>query len=134
MTQATPSRGVLADDDCVAPGTNRLDMLRTYFEICGAAGVVLTVGMIVATLWFPDMQVTRGNHPLLPIAAAGMFTWGTIQTSRMLRKRRRVGAWAAAVAFAASLAATTSPGGALAAIVVNSIGLVMLISVWKHLE
>jgi len=134
MTQATPSRGVLADDDCVAPGTNRLDMLRTYFEICGAAGVVLTVGMIVATLWFPDMQVTRGNHPLLPIAAAGMFTWGTIQTSRMLRKRRRVGAWAAAMAFAASLAVTRSPGAALAAVAVNSIGLVMLISVWKHLD
>src|SRR4029078_9156812 len=67
MTQATPSRGVLADDDCVAPGTNRLVMLRTYFEICGAAGVVVTVGMVVATLWFPEMKVTRGSHPLLPI-------------------------------------------------------------------
>ena len=135
MTQATTAREAFDADGRVLPGTGRLGVIRAYFAIYAAIGVVVTGGSVAAVLW-PSLgvKVFPANHPMLAIAAAGLFTWGAIQTGRMLRQRRRVGAWAAAVTFAASLAAAGSPASALATVVINSIGLVLLISVWRHLD
>ena len=135
MTQGTVGREAVDADGRVLPGTGRLGVIRSYFAIYAAIGVVVTGGTVAAVLW-PSLgvKVFPANHPLLAIGAAGMFTWGAIQTGRMLRQRRRVGAWAAAVTFAASVAAAGSPAGALATVVVNSVGLVLLISVWRHLD
>lgn len=119
----------------VLPGTGRLGIVRSYFDINAVFGVVGTCSLAALTL-SPSLPsvVTLPPHPWLLIVAGAFFTWGAIQTSRMLRDRQRTGAWAASFTFAASLVVTGVHPVSLITAGLALVGLGLLASVWRYLE
>lgn len=119
----------------VPRGTGRIGVVRAYFDIFAVLGAAVTGGMLVSTVW-PSLlgPVTLPAHPWVSIVSGAVFTWGSVQTSRMLRDRLRSGAWAASLTFAASLIATGPQALSLPAIGLSLLGLGLLASVWQDLK
>jgi hypothetical protein len=130
------SRHQTAHIAAVLPGTGRLGVVRAYFDIYAILGGLVTAGMLVATLW-PKLGASAtvaGGHPWLSIVSGAVFTWGSFQTSRLLRERDRFSVWAAGFTFAASLVATGSRALSLPTVGLSVLGLGLLASVWRYLE
>jgi hypothetical protein len=117
----------------IPPGTGRLGIVRTYFDILAVLGAIGTTGLLVLVLRPSLVGPAALPNPWLSVLGGAAFSWGALQTSRMLRNRRRVGALAAAITFGASLISAShaitwiTPALSLA-------GLALLASVWDHLE
>jgi hypothetical protein len=116
-------------------GTGRIGVVRAYFDIFAVLGAAVTGGMLVFTVW-PSLlgPVALPAHPWVSIVSGAVFTWGSVQTSRMLGDRLRSGAWAASVTFVASLVATGPQALSLPAIGLSVLGLGLLASVWRYLR
>jgi hypothetical protein len=129
LTQQTPRATPLP------PGTGRIGVVRAYFDIFAVLGGAVTGGLLVSTIW-PSLigPVTLPAHPWVSIGGAALCSWGSFQTSLMLRDRLRVGAWAASLTFAASLVATGPQALSLPAVGLSVLGLGLLASVWRYLE
>jgi hypothetical protein len=128
LTQQTPRAAP------VPLGTGRIGVVRAYFDISAVLGAAITGGMLVFTLW-PSLlgPVTLPAHPWVSIVSGAVFTWGSVQTSRLLRDRLRSGAWAAGLTFVASLVATGPQVHSLPAVGLSVLGLGLLASVWRYL-
>jgi hypothetical protein len=119
----------------VLPGTGRVGLVRAYFDISAVLVGVITGGILAVTLWPSLVDYTAPpSHPWLSIAAGALFTYGSVETSRLRRDRQRFGAWAAGLTFAASLVATSTHTASLATVGLGLLGLGLLASVWRYLE
>jgi hypothetical protein len=117
------------------PGTGRLGIVAAYFGLYGLAAAGITLDMARVILIPPVSWPTTPVKALLTFAAAVALTFGFFRTYHLLRRRRRTGASLAALCLAGSLATSLSPGSFNAwALGVPVLGLVLLGTVWRHLE
>ena len=117
------------------PGTGRIGIVRAYFDI---SAVLMGVGIagVVSFTVIPAVvgRATVSGRTLFATAAAAVFAWGSVQTSRLLRDRQRSGAWAAGVTFVASLVPVGVQSLSVATVGMSLVGLGLIASVWRHLE
>ena len=100
-----------------------------------ALGAVVTAGMLAATVWPQIGWQVAGAHPWLSIVSGATFSVGAVTTSRLLGARDQRGAWAAAGTLVASIVSAFAGGQSIVGTTgIDVVGLVLLASVWQHLE
>ena len=117
------------------PGTGRLGVVSAYFTVYGVVSGAVAAGMIAAIL-FPRLgwHITPSN-PWLAIPVAALLTFGFLRTTRLLRQRKKTGAYLAATCLASSLVASIQAREfGWIAFGLPLVGLGLLASVWRHLE
>jgi hypothetical protein len=119
----------------VQPGTGRLGVVSAYFQAAGIAGA-LGVTAIAASIVLPQFPArTTPANAFVALAGAALMTFGFFRTSRLLKKRRKVGALFAALCFAMPLVGYVSGAApSLGTLIIAGAGLSLVGSVWRHLE
>ena len=118
------------------PATGRLGFVSAYFHLFGIAAVLAT-GSIAAGIVFPSYLEwkTEPTNKFVALAGAVMLTFGFFRTSWLLDRRRKAGASLALLCFALPLSAYLT--GAVASrlsIGIAGCGVILVASVWRHLE
>ena len=114
----------------------RLGVISGYFQLSGIGAALQTLPLAVAT-FFPRVLPSPSPRPIVPLIGCAILAFGFFRTSHLLDQRRRSGAQLAALCFLASLAGLfTNATGWMTrvGIGVSVLGLVLVASVWKHLE
>jgi hypothetical protein len=116
--------------------TGRLGFVSAYFHLLGITGTLAT-GMIASAIVFPLYLQWRTAPPnkFVVLASAAMLTFGLFRTSWLLDRRRKAGASLAFLFFGVTLAAY--PIGAVTSrlsIGIAGFGVILVASVWRHLE
>ncbi len=125
-----------ADSERPLPATGRLGFVSAYFHLVGISAAVAT-GSIAAGVVLPRYALwgTEPANKFVVLACAAMLTFGFFRTSWLLDRRRKSGASLALLCFAVPLSAYLT--GAVASrlsIGIAGCGVVLLASVWRHLE
>jgi hypothetical protein len=127
--------GVSRTDRRPLPGTGRLGMVSAYFKVTAVAGALVTAGIAAAAL-IPRLGLaTTPRNPWIALLAGATLTASSFLTGRLLDDRRRAGAFAAGLTFVALLVpfATHAHAGTWG-VALAGVGLVLVASVWRHLD
>lgn len=134
MNDARPIRDLLQLPPA-APGTARLTVVAACFRIAGILGVLATaalLGPVVAQAW-----TFRSIPPqeMLELLSVSLVTVACLRTARLLRHRQLEGVVMAIACLAGSITTNMTAGFHWwGAYVVPITGLVLLASVWHHLD
>ena len=117
------------------PGTGRLGMVTAWFKLTGVAAAFVTAGIAV-TAFVPSLGwTTTPRNPWVALLGGVVLTTSSFITARLLDQRRKTGALAAGFSFLALLIPlfSNAPVGTLGCAAAG-IGLILLASVWRHLD
>lgn len=121
-------------DDPPLSGTGRLSILAGGFLFVGFAAGLEAAG-VAAALFVPRLGWTTSGNPWVALASAVVLSAACVRTGKLLDQRRKAGAALAGICFLMSL--TPFLGGAVpshASLVLAGVGLLLLLSVWSHLD
>lgn len=127
VTYAAPARSD------VLPGTGRLGLVSAYFAI---AAVLAGYGsaLFAVALRYPTPGMNLSPHRVAGLVGGLLLTIGYVRIGRLLIARRKSGAQLAVGCFVFHLASYLSGTANLFAVVFALVGLVLVASVWRHLE
>jgi hypothetical protein len=115
-----------------AAGTGRLGVASAVFTVLGVASAIVSVSIARSVLTPP---VALDSRLIAALAGALSLAFGCLRTSRLLDRRSREGVATAIIFLSAPLCAYftgTAPRPGIVAAAVA--GLVVVASVWRHLE
>jgi hypothetical protein len=115
------------------PGAQRLELVAGYFSLNGFLCVLALVIEVVALAFKGEFHVASPVNSWAFGTTIAVMSWASFHTARLLRHRRRAGAYTALLYFAGTIAAMAR-GGINAGIALSVIGLLLTASVWKYLE
>jgi hypothetical protein len=120
------------------PGTGRLGIIAGWFQLSGIGASFATL-VAAAKIFFPAALPGKfSTSPWIMLVTSALIAFGCFRTGQLLDERRKAGAALAVLCFGLGLGQflTGAPSTAdlLLDVVPAAVGLVLLASVWKHLE
>jgi len=117
------------------PGAGRLGLVSLYFAVSGvfAALAMIALGAAVAD---PSLAFsTTPRDPVVALAACWLLTFGSFRTNYLLSRRTKAGGHLAVACLACSLIGSLQAGQyGWFVLGLPIVGLVLLVSAWRHLE